>query len=255
MAGSASRANEISDSLRDEILRGQYRAGERLPSERDLATRFDTNRGAIREALKKLEQLGIAEVRPGGARVAPVAEASLDVVGHLLDLQTPPDLNIVNQVLQVGSVVMSAWARLAVENGSDDELAAILASVARIREASDAPTRRQATIDFGFELIGATKNMVAGLVHRGLLNQLVERLPRMNLHPDLDRKRFARSARDLEHSFDKRDSAAAAEAVYQMIEVLHQGVREALLAALETHKPQAEGIDHAIQSVGAGSSR
>ena len=92
-------------------------------------------------------------------------------------------------------------------------------------------------------------------MHRGLLNQFVERLPRMNLHPELDRKRFARSARDLEHSFNKRDSAAAAEAVYQMIEVLHEGVREALLAALEKHRPQAEGIDHAIPSVNAGGSR
>ena len=48
---SKSRAEEISAILRDEILCGQYRAGERLPSERDLAARFATIRGAVRESL------------------------------------------------------------------------------------------------------------------------------------------------------------------------------------------------------------
>ncbi|NCF80731.1 MAG: GntR family transcriptional regulator [Proteobacteria bacterium] len=33
---------------RSEILRGQYRPGERLPSERDLAARFEANRGPVR---------------------------------------------------------------------------------------------------------------------------------------------------------------------------------------------------------------
>ena len=56
-----SKAEDIFGVLRSEILIGQYRSGERLPSERDLAARFESNRGLIREAIKKLEQLGIVE--------------------------------------------------------------------------------------------------------------------------------------------------------------------------------------------------
>ena len=41
---SASRSAAIAAELRDEILRGQYREGERLPSERDLAERFGVHR-------------------------------------------------------------------------------------------------------------------------------------------------------------------------------------------------------------------
>ena len=40
------RHEEIADSLTRDILLGRYRCGERLPSERDLASRFDANRGA-----------------------------------------------------------------------------------------------------------------------------------------------------------------------------------------------------------------
>ena len=49
-----SKHEEIADSLTRDILTGQYRVGERLPSERDLSSRFEANRGAVREAMKKL---------------------------------------------------------------------------------------------------------------------------------------------------------------------------------------------------------
>ena len=106
---------EIAGVLRDEILRGQYRPGERLPSERDLAARFEVSRGGIREALKRLEQLGITKVQPGGARVVPLEEATLDVLGPLLDLKQLPDPDLVDQTLEVMSALMVLAARQAVE--------------------------------------------------------------------------------------------------------------------------------------------
>ena len=60
---------EIATNLRTDILRQRYLSGERLPSERDLASRFDASRGAVREAMSQLEQSGLIEVKPGGARV------------------------------------------------------------------------------------------------------------------------------------------------------------------------------------------
>ena len=74
-----SQDSSIAAVLRDDILRGQDRCGERLPSERDLAERFGVHRSTVREAFKRLEQLGVARIAPGGARVAPLEEASLDV--------------------------------------------------------------------------------------------------------------------------------------------------------------------------------
>jgi GntR family transcriptional regulator, transcriptional repressor for pyruvate dehydrogenase complex len=51
--------------LREEILTGSYRAGERLPPQRALAAEFGVNMASIREALKRLEQLRLVEVRHG----------------------------------------------------------------------------------------------------------------------------------------------------------------------------------------------
>ena len=55
MSSSNTISQEIADTLRDEVLRHRYRSGDRFPSERDLAARFDASRGAVREALSQLE--------------------------------------------------------------------------------------------------------------------------------------------------------------------------------------------------------
>jgi DNA-binding GntR family transcriptional regulator len=60
----------LADSLRDEleqdIVTGALRPGERL-DEQTLATRFGVSRTPIREAIARLEQIGLVAVRPGSS--------------------------------------------------------------------------------------------------------------------------------------------------------------------------------------------
>ncbi len=53
--------------LRDRILTDDLAAGEELPSERILTELLGVNRGAVREALKRLQQARLVVVRHGGA--------------------------------------------------------------------------------------------------------------------------------------------------------------------------------------------
>jgi DNA-binding FadR family transcriptional regulator len=76
----AQRPEAIAREIRDDILRGRYRPGERLPYERELALQAGANRGSAREALKLLAQQRLIEIRPGGARVILLHRASLDVL-------------------------------------------------------------------------------------------------------------------------------------------------------------------------------
>lgn len=48
------------------VAAGRLRAGDRLPSERDLAERFEVSRPTVREALRALSVLGVLEIRHGG---------------------------------------------------------------------------------------------------------------------------------------------------------------------------------------------
>jgi DNA-binding transcriptional regulator YhcF (GntR family) len=50
---------EIADVLRDRIRAGELRAGERLPTQAELAGEFGVERGAVRQALRALQEDGL----------------------------------------------------------------------------------------------------------------------------------------------------------------------------------------------------
>src|SRR5947207_6577413 len=76
---------DVAEQLRDAILDGRFRAGTKLPPERDLAVEFRVNRTSVREAIKVLEGLGLVVVRQGdGATVRALADASLEVLGPMI---------------------------------------------------------------------------------------------------------------------------------------------------------------------------
>lgn len=52
--------------IEDRILDGRLKAGDRLPSERDLSALLGVSRPSLRESLRVLEALGIVDIRPGG---------------------------------------------------------------------------------------------------------------------------------------------------------------------------------------------
>ena len=118
----STKHEHIADTLTEEVLSGRYQPGDRLPSERELAVRFDANRGAVREAMTKLAQLGIADIQPGGARVAPIAEASLDIIGCMLARNEVPDANLMHQILEVVDRLLIMAAENTVDRATDEQI-------------------------------------------------------------------------------------------------------------------------------------
>ena len=226
-----SRTETITRVLRDEVLRGRYRPGERLPSERDLAARLDANRSSVREALKKLEQLRLIEIRRGGgARVSPVDEASLDVLAHLLDLDEGPDPVLVAQWLDVHELVLAGAVRLAVERAGDDEVARAREMLARLADAGLSDDDYLQTTDALAELISAaSRNLVLRMVRSALRSLFTTRWsagPR-RLRPPHEVLGPIIGAIDA--ALVERDAAAAEEGVRRLL----RSVRERLLKAME----------------------
>lgn len=81
-----SLTDAVFERICERIFEGQLAAGDRLPAERELAVELGVNRNALREALKRLEQLRLVAIHPGGStRVLDYRQASgLDVLALLL---------------------------------------------------------------------------------------------------------------------------------------------------------------------------
>jgi GntR family phosphonate transport system transcriptional regulator len=67
---------EIHATLQEEIAQGVYRTGDRLPTEKELSTRFGVNRHTVRRALGEMTSEGAIYVRRGSG--AYVAEGIID---------------------------------------------------------------------------------------------------------------------------------------------------------------------------------
>ena len=217
---------EIAGVLRDEILRGQYRPGERLPSERDLAARFEVSRGGIREALKRLEQLGITKVQPGGARrVVPLEEATLDVLGPLLDLKQLPDPDLVDQTLEVMSALMVLAARQAVERADEGQMQKALTMVRRMEDESTPQLERIAAVrELMLHFVEASNNLVIRLVVNGLKTQFLGRLQALELRPAPNRAALTSVYRHLKRGLAERNGATTAEAIDQLNRLMRESL-------------------------------
>ncbi len=64
-----SLSESVYRQLEDRILRQELKPGDELPAERALSGQLGVNRGAVREALKRLQQAGLVAVRHGGNSV------------------------------------------------------------------------------------------------------------------------------------------------------------------------------------------
>ena len=220
---------EIAGVLRDEILRGQYRPGERLPSERDLAARFEVSRGGIREALKRLDQLGITKVQPGGVRVVPLEEATLDVLGPLLDLKQLPDPDLVDQTLEVMSALMVLAARQAVERADEGQMQKALTMVRRMEAESTPQLENIAAVrELMLHFVEASNNLVIRLVVNGLKPQFLGRLQALELRPAPNRAALTSVYRHLERGLAERNGATTADAIDQ----LNRLMRESLMRSM-----------------------
>ena len=86
----AVRKQSLSESvyrqLEDRIVRQQLKPGTELPAERALSGQLGVNRGAVREAIKRLQQAGLVAVRHGGNHVVQdyLEEGGLELLPSLL---------------------------------------------------------------------------------------------------------------------------------------------------------------------------
>ncbi len=68
---------EVLGQLKEAILRGTIKEGEKLPSERELSSFFNVSRGVVREAIRGLKATGFVEIKQGPLGGAFVKEISL----------------------------------------------------------------------------------------------------------------------------------------------------------------------------------
>ena len=114
-------SEEVLSQLKESILLGKFKSGEKLPSERELTEEFQVSRGVIREAIRALEITGFVELRQGPTGGAFVIDLSFDHVGNaFLDLFLANKVSI-PELANVRYYIEPEVARLAALNATEED--------------------------------------------------------------------------------------------------------------------------------------
>jgi GntR family transcriptional repressor for pyruvate dehydrogenase complex len=149
-------SEDIAGQLSDLITRGQLKAGDQLPSERELSERFQVSRASVREAIRALESTGLVASRQGeGTYVVAGPESLLRPFASEAS-QAP---NGWAGLFEARKLVEPQVAALAAERATDAELVAMTAILdGQAEEVRAGGTGMEADTAFHLALARAAKN-------------------------------------------------------------------------------------------------
>ncbi|SEG91219.1 DNA-binding transcriptional regulator, FadR family [Nonomuraea solani] len=127
---------QATEHLREQITRGEWPVGTRLPGENALAQTLGVGRSTVREALRALAGAGLVQARQGSGVFVIATEPAEDWPARLRRAA-------ITDVYEVRMMVETQAARLAAGRRTDEDLAALEAALA-------ARTRAAAGDDAGF---------------------------------------------------------------------------------------------------------
>jgi GntR family transcriptional repressor for pyruvate dehydrogenase complex len=106
---------KIVEQIKNLIMEGNLKPGERLPPERDLAEKLNVSRVAVREALLTLEFMGLIEIKRGSGVFIP-EELQPELVLNSIDFALNFKENIIEDLVEVRQVLETKMAGLAAKN-------------------------------------------------------------------------------------------------------------------------------------------
>lgn len=99
-------SQRIIKHVKNALLNRELKAGDKLPTENELAKSFGVSRTAVREAFKMLVAIGVAEIRQGdGTYIAKdISSPVIDplIFSLILEERTPHELLEVRKMIEVG---------------------------------------------------------------------------------------------------------------------------------------------------------
>lgn len=250
--GASNIAASVFRDLLRQILSGELTQGERLPGERELATRYGTNRNTLREAVRRLEQSRLVTVRHGqGVTVSDFRKTgTMELLSPFLE--TTSDMaevaHLIEDLLPARLMVIEFAARLAARRADK-------ADVERLRDITDLLITAfergdPVVIAHGFQrwleaLIDAGHSVAVRWIANPFLDayrELMDRFPALwVLEPS-----FPQHLRAFIEALEREDESLAIEVLRAYYQRVDAKLIEALGPALATRARRAPKTDPSL---------
>ena len=164
-------SEQVYIQLRDRILKKVLPVGTELPSERELSETLGVNRGAVREAIKRLQQARLVRVRHGGATQVEnfEAEGGLELLPSLMvSAQGQVNLEVARGIVALRKALAPVVAGQAVVHGGKALADALKPVIANMQNTSELPKLQQLAFDFWALVVQGSGNVVFKLAFNSM---------------------------------------------------------------------------------------
>jgi len=175
--------------LRDQLLTGRLKTGDRLLPERDLAAALGVSRPVIREALRALATLGAVEIRRGYGTV--VREPNFTALADYFSLVLAQQAGAVDDVMQARIAIERQAIRLACSRALAPDLERLSQALQAIKETIDDPVRGGAA-DFHFH------TMIVEAAHSPALSSVYAAVAKLLQQSHMQRRQVIANVPDVD---------------------------------------------------------
>jgi DNA-binding FadR family transcriptional regulator len=157
-------SEEIVEYIKNLIVQGRLKPSDKLPSERDLAERFNVGRPTVREAIRTLELMGLVEVFPGhkGTTIKnPELDTYMESLREQMSWMIQIERTTLQQLSEVRDSLETRIALLAAERATEDQLQEMQTVLEDMKAATkDINTYLEKGIEFHSVMARATQNPI-----------------------------------------------------------------------------------------------
>lgn len=126
--GKKNLPEEVANQIQSLIRQGQFKPGQQLPGERELAEYLEVNRSTVREALRILEVMRMVDIRQGeGTFVVSEESSSIESLVFRFLCEDGLDLESLRDVFEAVLYLEGVMTKLAAQRISEKEAQQLLA--------------------------------------------------------------------------------------------------------------------------------
>lgn len=211
--------DDVFEQIVAEVLNGEMKPGDALPSERRLAEVLGVSRPAVREALKRLTTTGLVEIRQGDTTTVRDfrRHAGLDLLPRLLFRDGELDIAVVRSILETRLHNGPKVAELAAARRGPELAAQLDAAIEDLSTDADPVQRQRHALAFWDHLVDGADSIAFRLMYNTLRATYEPALPALAVmmaaevdHPE--------SYRAIAEAVRTGDADAAATATRNLLE-------------------------------------
>ena len=212
----------LRDDIREQIMRGELRVGDKLPTERELAELHGVSRPVVREALRNLEGAGLLEFRAGAHGGAFLKSVHGVTVAQSINDSLFLGNVTIQEITEARLCILGRAVELAAKRGTKAQFDAIEANIEeteKLLKKDNDDLSAAAIMEYYSLLCAASRNDMFAILIEALSNIVIQIM--LKIKPDFVIADFIATRHKILDHLRNQEAALAKEALQKHLLVLH----------------------------------